>query len=96
MNQQFQNFHNELVSSISKIDGISNVRDFAVTTNKYGDVTSDIFFDVNKKGEDYTVNGRVHIAYEIKQVFIPNRGYTILDTLDVNEVVKQIKDYYKI
>lgn len=93
MNQQF---HNELVSSISKIDGISDVRGFFENPNKYGDITTAIYFDINKKGVDYKVCGQVSIAYKIKQVFIPNRGYTILDTLDVNEVVKQIKDYYKI
>lgn len=100
INYSFDNdysiFHNELVEKIEKIKGISNVRDLLENPNKYGDIKSHIYFKHHVEDRGNYSNGEIVFDHKIKQLFIPNKGYVILKKMDASEIIKQIKNYYKL
>lgn len=95
-NVDYSVFHEKLVNEIKKLKGVNDVREEFENPNKYGDTVSHISFRYNIEDEwNYSKAGIV-FNYKNKQLFIPNKGYSILNKLDINEIIKQIISYYKI
>ena len=93
----YEDFHKDLTSEMSKINGITEVIDTFQNPNKYGATTSNVVFkwkdgDMNYSGDiqiDYTGYGK-------PVMFVPDKGYLPLENLDVKEVVKAAKKRYKL
>lgn len=96
MNQSFEDIHKETVDLISNIKGVQDVSEIFENPNKYHDITSHIYFKYNVEDKYNYTKGEVVIAYKIKQVFIPLKGYFILDELTANNVVNLVKKKYKL
>ncbi len=94
--EQYSNRHNEIVSALKQIDGYSDVKHIHESPNKYGNVTSSISFKYNVEDMFNYTKGGVSIDYKINQLFMPDKGYFIIDDLNVKDVIALIKKHNKI
>lgn len=91
----FQSIHNELSEKIFKIPNIENFRQIFENPNKYGNTISHFSFKCNISSNGYTL-ANFSFEYNRAVLFIPNKGYKLFKTFDVNSIVKEIVDYYKL
>ena len=94
--EHYSDRHNEIVSALKQIDGYSDVKHIHESPNKYGNVTSSISFRYNVKGMFNSTIGSVSIDFKPNQVFMPDKGYFIIDDLNVKDVIALIKKHNKI
>jgi hypothetical protein len=95
-NNSNEEIHNQIVDLLGKLDGITDVKGYFENPNKYGDITSKIYFKFNIVDNYNYSKGEISITYKIKQVFMPDRGYFILDDLTPENVITLAKKEYKL
>lgn len=91
-----EQIHNQLIEALKKIKGIDDVNYLFENPNKYGDVMSYFYFKHHIEDKWNFSRGEFSFDYKLKQLFIPNKGYQILDNVDVTNIVKIVKEHYKL
>jgi hypothetical protein len=93
---EYHQKHNEIVSRISKIEGVADVKDVFENPNKYGDIVSHIAFKHHIKDRwNYSLS-EIGIDYKKNQVFVCNQGYFILQGLRVNDILSLVEKKFKL
>lgn len=94
--KEFEDFHNELLQKVSKLNGVEILGERFNNPNKYGNTTSEIALKW-KEGE---ITRSPNISFDFTSygkpvLFIPEQGYFHLEKLDVDEALSVIKNKYK-
>lgn len=93
---QFIEFHNELVNKIRQIKGVVDVDEIFLNPNKYGDVTTTISFKHHVIDRWNYNKGEVSIDYKRNLFFIPEEGYIIFKEINTSFVLNKLIKHYKL
>lgn len=90
-----EKFHQELVEAIKTTKGIFEVNEYFENPNKYGDISTTIYFRCHIKSPDNFRMGEVSVDYRRKYFFIPDKGYSELK-YSTTDIINAVKKHYKL
>lgn len=89
--------HDEIVESISEIKGVVDVKEIFENPDKYGNVVSHIGFKYDYQDQFNHTKGAMTIHWHQNnvQVFIPEKGYFIVDK-ETHPIVMLLEREYEL
>lgn len=92
-------FHDLLVSMISGIGGVKDVKNYFEDPNKYDDTTTKIYWKCHVEDRwNYRI-GEISVDYRRYDLFIPEKGYSHVPSLTkatAESIIQQVRDYYNL
>lgn len=98
LNEESENIdiHNNIVKGISNISGVEDVKELFENPNKYNSIVSHISFKYDIEDKDNYNKGSFNLDYKRKVLFIPDKGYIPLESIDPENIISIIKKNYNL